>query len=57
MHLTHMLNAYQMQKDQFQSAFVAKQDIEKLQQAIEQQQARYQLQLQDCERLEQLCRN
>ena len=48
---------YKVQKDQFQSAFVVKDDIEKLQQAIEQQQARYQLQLQDCERLEQLCRN
>lgn len=52
--LTERFNS---QKHQFKSVFVTEQDIEHLIQSIEQQLARYQLQLQDCERLEQLCRN
>ncbi|OTG80003.1 hypothetical protein B9T33_10475 [Acinetobacter sp. ANC 5054] len=48
---------YLEQKESFKSVFVAESEIEKLHHAIQQQQARYQLQRQDCDRLEQLCRS
>ena len=48
---------YEQQKEHFHSIFIEASDSDKLIQSIDMQLSRYQLQIQDCERLEQLCLN
>ncbi|WP_227510351.1 hypothetical protein [Acinetobacter equi] len=46
---------FEQKKQHFYSMFIDIQDTENLVNAVEKQLSRYQLQIQDCERLEQLC--
>ena len=48
---------FNSQKEHFSSVFIQVEDTEKLIQSAETQLSRYQLQIQDCERLDQLCRS